>query len=571
MNFFPTPYPGEILYSVLARYSIRSGNIKEIHNFDDLFGTRNCVSTVELPTQLDALIGNMPVNAKYTAEEFIFENTLFPVYGAFLDPDRARDIIKLMKNDGGSTVYIKIGLITSGVELNRYFRFCPQCFVEDIKLYGEPYWHRSHQVTGVFVCTKHRMPLYNSTELIRGGNRQRFVSASRENCIVKQEITYSRELTEKMYCMAHDIETLLNKRFDFKKPVWFKNQFRTRLVEKEYMRMNNFIYLKKLKLDFLDFYGEEYLELVQSPVSIKGSCWLSDMVRNNNKTTYALRYLLLARFLDIPVEDLFNKPLGFNGDIGEMSNTIVYQQLWDQRLVELIESGFAINEIERILKTSAKTIKRSIKRLGIEPPWEFNGGKTYTPRNYIGSEEFNKKKMKLREEWLVLHAKYPNKSSNQIRKENSGIGDWLSKHDKEWFKQHYRRIDRRANYVDWEKRDIELLPQVKRVVEEMWKGKPERITWASIASKLGISGWLSRRKDKLPLTKGFVDSVIESLEEFQIRKIRWAIDKLEKEGKEVRLWTIVETAGVKTKYMKGIAKEMKEILAEKGYDCEFLQ
>ncbi|WP_352419556.1 hypothetical protein [Proteiniborus sp.] len=37
--------------------------------------------------------------------------------------------------------------------------------------FGEPYWHRSHQVTGVFVCLKHKIPLYNSTELIRAGNR----------------------------------------------------------------------------------------------------------------------------------------------------------------------------------------------------------------------------------------------------------------------------------------------------------------------------------------------------------------------------------------------------------------
>jgi hypothetical protein len=75
VNFFPTPYPDEILYSTLARYCMRSGNIKEIHNFEDLFGTRNCIATMELPTQLDALIENMPANSKYTAEYFIYKHT----------------------------------------------------------------------------------------------------------------------------------------------------------------------------------------------------------------------------------------------------------------------------------------------------------------------------------------------------------------------------------------------------------------------------------------------------------------------------------------------------------------
>lgn len=66
VNFFPTPYPGEILYSTLARYCMRSGNIKEIHNFEDLFGTRNCIAVMELSTQLDALIENMPVGKIYS-------------------------------------------------------------------------------------------------------------------------------------------------------------------------------------------------------------------------------------------------------------------------------------------------------------------------------------------------------------------------------------------------------------------------------------------------------------------------------------------------------------------------
>ena len=88
MNFFPTPYPDEILYSTLARYCIRSGNIKEIHNFEDLFGTRNCIAVMELSTQLDALIENMLVGTKYTAEYFIisipyfrFLQHLFPQSG----------------------------------------------------------------------------------------------------------------------------------------------------------------------------------------------------------------------------------------------------------------------------------------------------------------------------------------------------------------------------------------------------------------------------------------------------------------------------------------------------------
>ncbi len=84
---------------------------------------------------------------------------------------------------------------------------------------------------------------------------------------------------EKMLWMAEDAEILLNNHFGFKEPDWFKNQFRAKLIEKGYARMNNYIHQKKLKEDFIEFYGYEYLKLVQSSLPDKSGGWLSDMVR----------------------------------------------------------------------------------------------------------------------------------------------------------------------------------------------------------------------------------------------------------------------------------------------------
>ncbi|WIV12844.1 TnsD family Tn7-like transposition protein [Proteiniborus sp. MB09-C3] len=567
MNFFPTPYPDEILYSTLARYCMRSGNIKEIHNFEDLFGTRNCIAVMELSTQLDALIENMPVGTKYTAEYFIYKHTLFPFLAAFIPKERAEKIIETMRNGEGAVSYMRIGLISNSINLNKYFRFCPECFKEDIERFGEPYWHRSHQVTGVFVCLKHKIPLCDSTELIRAGNRQRFISASCKNCIVEKEISYSNDLMKKMLWMAGDVEILLNNQFGFKKTEWFRNQFRVKLIEKGYARMNNYIHQKKLKQDFVDFYGHEYLALVQSPVSVNSGGWLPDMVRNNDRTTYSIRYLLLARFLEIPVADLFNTKLGSNDE--DENNIDAYQELWDQRLIELTQSGLSIREISDILKSSTKTIRKAIDRLEIEEFWKFNGGGKYLHSKFTDTEEFRMKRERLRGKWLEIHAQYPDKSSSQIRKNNDGVYAWLKRYDSEWMEENYRRIKTVVNTVDWDKRDAELLPKVKEVIKEMKEGKPERITWSTVGGKLGISGWLSKRKEKLPLTKAYIDSELESLEEFHIRKIKWGIEELERQGKEITLWNIAETACVKPRYMEGIYKEIKQILNNRGYDCNF--
>ena len=222
-----------------------------------------------------------------------------------------------------------------------------------------------------------------------------------------------------------------------------------------------------------------------------------------------------------------------------------------------------------MLKSSTKTIRKSIDRLGIEPFWKFNGGGKYLHKKYTDTEEFKIKREEFRRKWLQLHVQYANISSNQIRRKNDGLYTWLKRYDSKWLEQNYRRIKTATNTVDWAKRDAELLPRVKEVVKEMKEGKPERITWTTIGSKLGISGWLSKKREKLPMTKSYIESELESMEEYHIRKIKWGIEELEKQGKEMTLWNLAETAGVKTRYMKVIYKEIEQVLKNKGYDCNF--
>ncbi len=143
--------------------------------------------------------------------------------------------------------------------------------------------------------------------------------------------------------------------------------------------------------------------------------------------------MLLTRFLEIPVVELFNTKLGFNDE--NESNIDAYQELWDQRLIELSQSGLSIREIADILKSSTKTIRKAIDRLGIEPFWKFNGGGKYIYKKYTDTEEFKIKREEYRKKWLELHAQYPDKSSNQIRRNNDGLYSWLKKYDSEWLEQ----------------------------------------------------------------------------------------------------------------------------------------
>lgn len=581
LNFFPIPYPGEILYSILARYSIRSGNLKIVHNLEDLFGTRNAIAVMELPTKLDALISNMPVGAKYTSDDFIYNNTLFPYYAPFITKDRGEKIISAMKSGKGD-IYIRSGIVTSKISLNKYYRFCPECAKEDMSLYGELYWHRLHQAVGVFVCPKHQIPIYNSTVLIRGHNRQKFEPALVESCKVENEVKYSNDIMEKLLCLAQDIEILLNNNFGFKSQMWFKNCYRTKLLEKGYAMLNNMIHQRKLAEDISEFYGEEFLKIIQCEIPIDSECkWLSDLVRDNERTSHTLRHLILARFLGISLYELLNE----SGDIYNINdnwkvdddkticcinNKEIYCDFWEARLKELIKEGLSLRQIAKQLHSTTKTVKKHIVSLGIEPFWEYNGGKRYGDKNYRDTQEFKNRQKESREKWIRLVQQHPDKSKNELKLIDVTLGSWLCKYDKEWMVENSPELKSNYKPVDWVKRDKELLPKVKKVVEEMKMGKPERICWTTIGSKLGISGWLSKKRDKLPSTKSYIDSLNESIQGFQIRKIKWAIKEMEDNGESITYWRLLEKAGVKQRYLHSILKEVKQILSENGYSEDLI-
>jgi len=83
MHFFPTPYPDEILYSVLARYSVRCGITSYQTIMESIFGKCSSRAVMEMPFNLNSLVSNLPVNCPYTADDLIYNHTLYPFFTAF--------------------------------------------------------------------------------------------------------------------------------------------------------------------------------------------------------------------------------------------------------------------------------------------------------------------------------------------------------------------------------------------------------------------------------------------------------------------------------------------------------
>lgn len=68
LGFFPTPYPDELLYSVVARYHLRSGNKSFQKTHEELFETTELQQNkIILPNNLNFLVSQLPQSSKLTA------------------------------------------------------------------------------------------------------------------------------------------------------------------------------------------------------------------------------------------------------------------------------------------------------------------------------------------------------------------------------------------------------------------------------------------------------------------------------------------------------------------------
>lgn len=70
---------------------------------------------------------------------------------------------------------------------------------------------------------------------------------------------------------------------------------------------------------------------------------------------------------------------------------------------------------------------------------------------------------------------------------------------------------------------------------------------------------LQRNLNRLPRTEEFLDSNIETLEEFQLRRVKWAIKELAKEG-QVKEWDVIIKAGLSKKFYKKLYLDIKNLI-----------
>ncbi|MFL0196116.1 TnsD family transposase [Clostridium sp. WILCCON 0269] len=306
LYFFTDPYKDELIYSAIARYHYYTGNIDYKDILEELFGKRTIIPSFEIGSNIESLTKNL--GGKYTSDYIINKHTMFPFYSPFLPSKRKKQILKEIKLEDGNGLYTKIGIIAGSICVKEGIYYCPLCAKGDTEKYGEAYIHREHQLQGIMECHKHEVKLKRYPISKLEVSRLQYIRLDENLLDLNERKTEKDKYQDKLLKLAKDAYYLLNQDFNKLSKENVYEKYKNLLYERDLASSSGRIRQMKLNEEFMSFYGEEFLGLMESTIDIDDEFnWLKIATRKGSRTVHPVRHLLLINFLQTDISQFFKE------------------------------------------------------------------------------------------------------------------------------------------------------------------------------------------------------------------------------------------------------------------------
>lgn len=306
IGFFLDPYPGEILYSAIARNAaaLNYPNLRSVGV--TYFGDPRAIATVALPCRLEHLVTHLPPNAWHTVDTLIDGHTLLPFFAPFLPPARVTQLRGDMHGSQGMGVHMRAGLMASAVPLPDTLRFCPTCAAEDRERYREWFWRQLHQAPGVHICSKHHVWLEASPVPLT--NRQTpNVYIAAENaipCLSPPRALLNTPREAKLLAIAQSVEWILAQKLSPPGLEHLRERYVRALVKRDLATFAGRVRMREVLEGFTAFYQEELLAFLHCSLNVQcQDNWLARLIRKPDNALHPVHHLLLMHFLGGNVSD----------------------------------------------------------------------------------------------------------------------------------------------------------------------------------------------------------------------------------------------------------------------------
>nr|WP_278346230.1 TnsD family Tn7-like transposition protein [Alteromonas macleodii] len=487
LGYFPVPYQDELLYSMVARYAQHTGligNQKSIVR--EVFSSPTAVAVPDLPSHLSSLVNNLQLVWPTSVEELIKSFTLAPVYLPFLSQQQAWKTISSMRSDSGGDIHTRSGIAASAIKQQEYFRYCPQCMKEQQMEFGECYWRRIHQLPALGFCSNHSCLLEYSPISFHPREKHLFVAAN--------EIKLDSSIR---HIALRDIEGALHDRYEqLLQASQFKGLgynrwtlfYRNLAVELGLVKKSRVCHQEIHRLLKRKWAGTTFEDQFNYS---ENNYWLTNLFRKHRKSFHPLRHLLVTTAL-----------------VSELSVTKLLEKV--RRLPEevLVPSHFS-------------------KKVTVQNVAEY------------------------RYSWVDMLKRHPSAGVKELRSTERGgaIYAWLYRNDRSWLMSNRpkRKVNSQShyavNYRDWDAKNVAHLESVYKVMANV-RNRP-RLTRTRIIKELPRSNSVEKHLPDLPATSQWLTDHEESVEDFQLRRLRITYEQMKSNDLEVKRWRLLRTAAIR--------------------------
>jgi len=312
IGLFPDPYPGEIFYSICARFADRAPYRSAYATLEALFGKR-IRTIVELPGNLNYLVSILPPGSRYDVECFIRDHTLFPLYELFLPEERVKTIRNGMGIDRIHGSHLRVGA-AAGIKANKYLMYCPLCVEEDRDNYGECYWHREHQVPGIKVCAEHSVWLEESN--ISTDELRKFISAEKAIKETISPLDKANKSFEYLRAIACDVQWVFREgKFHIQGDNAIRERYISALIKCGFSTYSGNVKTIQLVEAFTAHYPQDFLRELGCELEGRHKRNWVARISQAYQMQHPIRHLLMIQFLGLSTEEFFrssnqSKPFG---------------------------------------------------------------------------------------------------------------------------------------------------------------------------------------------------------------------------------------------------------------------
>lgn len=170
----PVLLPDMTFYSLVAISHRWEGASRGEQTCNRLFGSPGAGLRHDFPSHLDEFCRR--TRAAYgSADDISMKATVLPYFLRFRYLKVHDKALTLMRGATVEPLKFVLGLHPGPSGASMPFRACEECICTDNDTSGFAYWHRKHQLPGVYVCPDHEVPLLQSNIRIDGYGRSMFL------------------------------------------------------------------------------------------------------------------------------------------------------------------------------------------------------------------------------------------------------------------------------------------------------------------------------------------------------------------------------------------------------------